>query len=102
VLEGGRDAAVVVAAMLLQVMMVVCWGETCTCWWCFWHAGDQTGCAHSYVFGFLAVQAFRKAIGVRIKEETEIIEGEVRGPGLRTAHTVNSSSVSCARWLDSS
>jgi DNA helicase TIP49 (TBP-interacting protein) len=25
----------------------------------------------------LLVQAFRKAIGVRIKEETEIIEGEV-------------------------
>ena len=24
------------------------------------------------------VQAFRKAIGVRIKEETEVIEGEVR------------------------
>ena len=27
----------------------------------------------------LALQAFRKAIGVRIKEETELIEGEV-GP----------------------
>jgi DNA helicase TIP49 (TBP-interacting protein) len=26
----------------------------------------------------LAVQAFRKAIGVRIKEESEILEGEVR------------------------
>ena len=26
------------------------------------------------------MQAFRKAIGVRIKEETEILEGEVRFP----------------------
>ena len=30
---------------------------------------------------FECLQAFRKAIGVRIKEETEILEGEVCSPG---------------------
>lgn len=39
-------------------------------------------------------QAFRKAIGVRIKEETEIIEGEV--PPF--AHSVQAVTVSC-HWI---
>ena len=33
----------------------------------------------------LFTQAFRKAIGVRIKEETELIEGEVRAASSATA-----------------
>lgn len=36
-------------------------------------------CAYAdYISCWCILQAFRKAIGVRIKEETEIIEGEVR------------------------
>lgn len=34
------------------------------------------------------LQAFRKAIGVRIKEETEILEGEVRCPLHRTCEAM--------------
>ena len=30
-----------------------------------------------FILYFVFVQAFRKSIGVRIREETEIIEGEV-------------------------
>ena len=41
----------------------------CTCCLCV--------CGVSYSYCLFQLQAFRKAIGVRIKEETEIIEGEV-------------------------
>jgi hypothetical protein len=34
-------------------------------------------CCHAHTGDVVFLQAFRKAIGVRIKEETEIIEGEV-------------------------
>ena len=44
-----------------------------------------------------ALQAFRKAIGVRIKEETELIEGEVRPrPPCSMRHACNLTAAACA------
>jgi hypothetical protein len=57
------------------------------CSWCFAVSSifltlqDCTACSPAHAGHVLTVhclsQAFRKAIGVRIKEETEVIEGEV-------------------------